>query len=190
MTDQPLTAYESALQDAESLRRDPSTGLFPGTRPSPSQRPQHRHDLIREIKIIWVVPEDQARALPFARERFGRPLRHQKGLIAKAVDGAGRAVRYWVAKPEDLSAYSKLLQKGCGTAPIEAIWPPTIAAGRPALPAHPFLLPAMWANIAADEGAPVELPQPDPAAETTKLVEVERAFWRGLHPGEGGQSDG
>jgi hypothetical protein len=181
MNDQPLTAADHLQRAADELRRD-EHGNFKSTRPSPSQRPQHRLDLIRETAIVWLIPEDQARALPWARERFGRPLRRQRGLIAKAVDGAGRAVRYWLARAEDLEIYNQMLKAGDATCPIEAIAPWTIAPGKPAAPAHGFLLPELWANIAADEGNPIELPQPDQYSSAQKLIEIESAFRAGLRP--------
>jgi len=180
--EQPLTAADHLQQAADELRRD-EHGNFKGTRPSPSQRRQHRLDLMREVEVRWLVPEHEGRALPWARERFGRPLRHQKGVIAKSVDGAGRAIRYWVARPEDLDVYARMLRAGDATCPIEAIAPWTIQPGKPAAPAHAFLLPEMWANIAADEGNPIELPQPEQHLNAQKLIEIESAFRQGLRPG-------
>lgn len=175
---------DNHLHPDPELRRCPETGNWPGTWRSPSQRRDRAHDLARESSIIWQAPEAEARRLPWARERFGKPSRSQKGLIARSVDGRGRTIRYWVCRPDDRDAYGDLLRKGCGTAPIEAVWPSSIAVGRPAPPAHPHLLPLMWQAIAAEEGHPIELPQlePAPAAEALKLESVMAAFWRGLMP--------
>ena len=180
MTDQPLTAADLLLEAAAELQRD-EHGNFRGTRPSPSQRRQHRFDLMREVEVRWLVPEHEGRAVPWARERFGRPLRHQKGVIAKSVDGAGRAIRYWVARPEDLEVYARMLRAGDATCPIEAIAPSTIEPGKPAAPAHAFLLPMMLQAIAASEGETVELPE-DIQPSPQKLAEVESSFWQGLRP--------
>ncbi|MEB3331154.1 MAG: hypothetical protein VKI83_01495 [Synechococcaceae cyanobacterium] len=182
MTDQPMTAADLLIQAAEELRRCPETGNWPGTWRSPSQRKMHRHDLVREVEVRWLVPEDQGRALPWARERFGRPLRHQRGVIARSMDAAGRAIRFWVARQADLEVYARMLRAGAATCPIEAIAPWTIQPGKPAAPAHPFLVPELWQAIAASEGTPVELPQPDQQAEARKLIEIESAFRDALRP--------
>jgi len=181
MNEQPLTAADHLQQAADELRRD-EHGNWPGTWRSPSQKPMNRAALERESEIRWVVPEAEARALPWLRERFTGTRPKRSDLIAFSTDARGRCIRAWFSRAEDRAAYARLLRAGAGTCPLEGVHPPSIAAGQPALPAHPFLLPEMWAHISADEGAPVELPQPAPAAETTKLVEVERAFWRGLRP--------
>ncbi len=172
---------DTTLPTDPELQRCPETGNWPGTWRSPSQRRQHRPDLEREACIIWLMPEAEARQLPWLRERFGKPSPRQRGLVARSTTCSGRSIRFWTSTPEDRDAYQRLLQAGAGTAPIEAVWPPSIAAGQPAQPAHPHLLPLMWQAIAAEEGAPVVLPQlePDPAAKVQILMQ---AFWRGLAP--------
>lgn len=174
---QPITA-------ADELRRCPETGNWPGTWRSPSQRKMYRPALEREVAIHWLLPEAEARRLPWVRERFWSKRPKRSDLVAFSADSRGRCVRCWLSRPEDQDAYQRLLQAGAGTAPIEGIHPPTIAVGQPAMPAHPFLLPLMWQAIAASEGSPVELAQlePDPGAEAAKVQILMQAFYRGLAP--------
>jgi hypothetical protein len=175
----PITT-EALLAAVAELQRD-EDGNWPGTHPSPSQRRQNRYLLMNEREIVWLLPEPEAKRLRWARERFGKPLRRERGMIAKSIDGRGRAVRYWTARPNDLETYAAMLKRGNCTCPIEAIWPPSIEAGQPAMPAHPFLAPELWANIAAAEGTPIELPAeaPDDVANAGQIM---RSFWQGLAP--------
>lgn len=183
MTDQPLSAAELLLQAADELHRD-EHGNWPSTWRSPSQKRMHRPALEREADIVWVLPEQQARQLPWLRERFPTTRPKRSDLIAYSTDARGRCVRAWFSRPEDRDAYAELLRKGCGTAPIEGVWPPSIQLGHASQPAHPHLLPRLWQAIAAEEGTPVDMRfmQPDPAAESRKLQEIEMAFWAGLRP--------
>lgn len=174
-----MNAHEHLLAAAAELQRDPETGNWQGTWRSPSQRRQNRFLLADEREIVWVMAESTARALPWARERFGKPLRNQRGMIAKSIDGRGRAVRYWIARPNDIETYAAMLDRGNATCPLEAIWPPSIEVGRPSMPAHPFLLPKLWAAIAASEGERVQLPEP--ATDHTAAVnDALLNFWQGL----------
>lgn len=181
MTDQPTTAAELLLQAAAELQRCPETGNWPGTWRSPSQRKMNRPALEREATITWLLPEAEARALPWLRERFPSTRPKRSDLIAYSTDARGRCVRAWFSRPEDQHAYERLVRAGAGTAPIEAVHPATIEPGRPAAPAHPFLLPRMWQAIAASEGETVELPE-DIQPSPHKLAEVESSFWQGLRP--------
>lgn len=182
MNNQPMNAADHLQQAADELRRCPETGLWPGTWRSPSQRQMHRPALEREVAITWVLPEAKARQLPWVRERFWSKRPKRSDLIAYSTDSRGRCIRCWLSRPEDRAAYAELLRRGAGTAPIEGVHPPSIAVGRPALPAHPFLLPLMWQAIAAEEGNPIELPQPDQDSSAQKLIEIESAFREGLRP--------
>jgi hypothetical protein len=49
-------------------------------------------------------------------------------------------VRAFTATKESIAAYAALQREQYGTCPIEAIWPPSIAPGQPAEPAHLYLL--------------------------------------------------
>lgn len=190
MNEQPLTAADHLQAAADELRRD-EHGNWPGTWRSPSQKRMHRPALEREVQITWVLPEGEARQLPWLRERFPTTRPKRSDLIAYSTDARGRCIRAWFSRPEDQAAYDELLRRGAGTAPIEAVWPPSIAAGRPSQPAHPHLLPLMWQAVAAEEGIPVELPQqePDPSAEA-KVQILMQAFYRGLRPEPGVASHG
>lgn len=172
-----MNAHEQLLAAAAELQRD-EHGNWRGTHPSPSQKKMHRPDLEREAEITWVIPEAEARQLPWLRERFLSSRPKRRDLVAYTSDARGRCIRCWFSRPEDQDAYQRLVSQGCGTAPLEAVHPPSIEVGRPALPAHPFLLPKMWAAIAASEGDPVELPAAEPTLASTDGALL--AFWRGL----------
>jgi hypothetical protein len=176
------TAADHMQQAAAELQRCPETGNWPSTWRSPSQKRMHRPALEQEVQITWLLPEPEARQLPWLRERFWGKRPKRPDLIAYSTDARGRCIRCWLSRPEDRHAYAELLRKGCGTAPIEAVHPPTIAVGQPALPAHPFLLPRMWQAIAASEGTPVELPAANMQSTPQKLAEIESAFWEGMRP--------
>lgn len=180
MNDQPMTAAGHLHQAAAELQRD-EHGNFKGTWRSPSQARAVRDQLSREQRIIWLLPEHEVRSLPWARERFGRPSPHRRGLVAKSIDARGRTVRFWSACEEDQIAYQRLLTMGAGTCPLEAIWPPSILVGQPSQPAHPHILPRLWAAIAAADGELVALPL-EPAPNPLLMKEIERAFWAGLRP--------
>lgn len=177
---EPMTAADLLLEAAAELQRD-EHGNWPGTWRSPSQRKMNRPALEREATIVWLLPEAESRALPWVRERFWSKRPKRADLIAFSTDNRGRCIRCWLSRPEDRHAYAELLRKGCGTAPIEAVHPPTIAVGQPALPAHPFLLPRMWQAFAASEGEAVELPE-DIQPSPQKSAEIESGFWEGLRP--------
>jgi hypothetical protein len=49
-------------------------------------------------------------------------------------------VRAFTADQASIDAYAELQRKHYGTCPIEAVWPPSIATGQPAEPAHLYLL--------------------------------------------------
>lgn len=182
MTDQPLTAADLLLQAATELQRCPETGNWPGTWRSPSQRKMNRPALERETGITWLLPEAEARALPWVRERFWSKRPRRPDLIAYSTDARGRCIRCWLSRPEDQQAYERLVRAGAGTAPIEAVHPATIEPGKPAAPAHPFLAPLMYANIAASEGTPVKPPATNMQPSPQKLALIESAFWEGLRP--------
>ncbi len=175
-----MNAHEHLLAAAAELQRD-EHGNWPGTWRSPSQRRQQRPALEREAAITWVMPEAEARAMPWLRERFLATRPKRRDLIGYSTDARGRCIRSWFSRPEDQAAYQRLLRLGCGTAPLEAVHPASIEVGRPAMPAHPFLLPKMWQAIAASEGTPVELPAeaPDDVANAGQIM---RSFWQGLAP--------
>lgn len=158
--------------------RDPETGLFPGTYRAPSQDRRHRRRLAEETGIEWLMPEGEARGLPWLRERFMATRPRRSDLVAYSIDARGRCVRCWLSRPEDRAAYDRLLRLGVGTAPLEGVHPPSIEPARPALPAHAFLLPRMWQAIAADEGDPVALPPAEPGLASAD--DLRRPFWRGL----------
>jgi hypothetical protein len=188
MTTQP-TAADHLQQAAAELRRD-EHGNWPGTWRAPSQRKMHRPQLERETALVWLLPEAEGRGLPWLRERFPTTRPKRSDLIAFTTDTRGRCIRAWFSRREDQAAYLQMVASGAGTCPIEAVHPPSIQLGQPSQPAHPHLLPALWANIAAAEGTPVELPQPDPEVRSRALVEVERAFWKGIQPEALEQADG
>lgn len=118
-----------------------NAGAAPSVTPSPSQRAPGplRQRLESEREVVWRNPSDQS--LPWLREVFvsRRPTGHN--CRAYTVDGRGRVVRAFLISQRSSEAYARLLRDGYGTCPIEAIRPATIVPGRPAEPAHPYLLP-------------------------------------------------
>lgn len=105
--------------------------------PSRSQRLDRAEALGREKELKWVKP--MADAPPWLREAFVRRRSDVPHLWAFTVDFRGCIIRAFYADPRCIAAYAKLRQQGIGTCPIEGVWVPSIAAGRSAEPAHPFL---------------------------------------------------
>lgn len=178
MTDQPLTAADQLLQAAEELQRNPQTGLFQGIHPSRSMK--RSPALAAETEVLWLDPN--APGMAWLRESF--PPRRPRGAHVRALtlDSAGRVVRAFTATPEAIAAYARGLALGTATCPLEAVAPWTIQPGMPAAPAHAFLAPQMYANIAASEGTPVKLPAANMQSTPQKLAEIESAFWEGMRP--------
>jgi hypothetical protein len=106
--------------------------------PSRSQRPQNAQHLAREVALHW--PRPATKAPPWLRESFPSRRPPATRLWAFTTDSRGRVVRAFTAGRLCIAAYAELQRTQCGTCPIEAVWPPSIAVGQPAEPAHRYLL--------------------------------------------------
>jgi hypothetical protein len=109
--------------------------------PPRSCRPRHAEALAREVELRWAKPA--AKAPPWLRESFPSHRPPASRLWAFTVDCRGRVVRAFTADRLSIAAYAELQRQWAGTCPIEAIWPPSIAPGCPAEPAHPHVLQLM-----------------------------------------------
>ena len=106
--------------------------------PSHSQEPKYAHRLAQEVALHWVKP--QAQAPGWLRESFRTRKPTTSALWAFTTDSRGRIVRAFIADRACIAAYAALQRLECGTCPIEAVRPASIALGLPAEPAHSYLL--------------------------------------------------
>ena len=106
--------------------------------PCRSQKPKHAERLAQETELRWVRPASEAPG--WLRESFQRTRPKSSSLWAFTTDSSGRIVRAFSADERSIAAYAELQRNGYGTCPIEAVWPPSIAPGQPAEPAHLHLL--------------------------------------------------
>ena len=146
--------HKRALRPAPSLNRIPfgdrpqprpvstpldlSYGAGLRLLPARSQRPQYAEALGKEVQLRWANPTAEAPA--WLRESFPSRRPPASRLWAFTTDSRGRVVRAFTADRQSIAAYAELQRQGAGTCPIEGVWPPTITPGKPAEPAHPYLL--------------------------------------------------
>lgn len=148
---------------ADALRRN-EFGLWPEIHPSRSMK--RRADLAAEVELQWLDP--QGLSMAWLRESFPYECPEGSHVRALTLNRQGRVVRAFTASDAAIAAYGEGLREGITTCPLEAVVPWTIAVGEPALPAHALLLPALWANLAAAEGMPV-----DPPVDLPGLADAE-----------------
>ena len=123
--------------------------------PARSQYQQTAGALTREVELCWFKP--QAKAPLWLREyvkadadlnAYGYGFTHlekkNENWWAATYDGKGQVVRAFLASDQSIRAYQELREQGYGTCPREAVYVPTIAAGTPAKPAHPYLLGPLY----------------------------------------------
>lgn len=126
----------------------PNSSYRPGLRllPAPSQQPRHAEALASEVALHW--PRPASKAPPWLRESFQNRRPPASVLWAFTTDSRNRVVRAFTAAQRSIAAYAA---GGCGqfgpiTCPIESVWPPSIAVGLPAEPAHPYVLQRLGAD--------------------------------------------